>query len=128
MTASHDRQLQRDLITLTALVEHLTHAHDDALDYRSAEDLADHRIAFNSVAMEIIQSQECANRLSETTISAAPNLPWNVLRAIRNIIVHEYGAIDSQALYDTAIYDLPGLIAQLQELAEQLEGRGEIES
>ena len=45
--ASHDRQLQRDLITLTALVEHLTHAHDDALDYRSAEDLADHRIAFN---------------------------------------------------------------------------------
>ena len=121
MTTGHDRQLQRELITLTALVEHLTHAHDDARGYGSAEDLAEHRIAFNSVAMEITQSQECANRISEATISAAPDLPWNVLRALRNVIVHEYGSIDSQALYDTAIYDLPELITQLQELAKQLD-------
>lgn len=112
-------QNSRDHVVLIELLDHLTHAYDDARSYAAAEDLAEHRRDFNSVAMEIIQSQECAHRLSDAAVRDAPELPWNVLRAMRNVIVHEYGDIDYETHYDTAMHDIPGFITQVRALVDR---------
>ncbi|KFI83430.1 putative toxin-antitoxin system, antitoxin component [Bifidobacterium pullorum] len=117
----HTDQRFRDETTLLRLVEHLGFAVQDAAKAPSAADLEDNRPLLNSVAMELIQAQEAANQLSDAFISEIPDLPWPQLRGLRNIIVHEYDAIDADELYRTATVDVPHLIELLQPIVNAIE-------
>lgn len=122
MTAQpHTDQRFRDETTLLRLVEHLGFAVQDAAKAPSAADLEDNRPLLNSVAMELIQAQEAANQLSDAFISEIPDLPWPQLRGLRNIIVHEYDAIDADELYRTVTVDVPHLIELLQPIVNAIE-------
>jgi uncharacterized protein with HEPN domain/predicted nucleotidyltransferase len=64
-------------------------------------------------------------RLGETTKfipqriqDTHPELPWVLLRDIRNLVSHDYFGIDRELLWQTARHELPGLRAALQALAE----------
>lgn len=117
----HTDQRFRDETTLLRLVEHLGFAVQDAAKAPSAADLEDNRPLLNSVAMELIQAQEAANQLSDAFISEIPDLPWPQLRGLRNIIVHEYDAIDADELYRTVTVDVPHLIELLQPVVDDIE-------
>lgn len=117
----HTDQRFRDETTLLRLVEHLGFAAQDAAKAPSAADLEDNRPLLNSVAMELIQAQEAANQLSDAFISEIPDLPWPQLRGLRNIIVHEYDAIDADELYRTVTVDVPHLIELLQPIVNAIE-------
>lgn len=117
----HTDQRFRDETTLLRLVEHLGFAIQDAAKAPSAADLEDNRPLLNSVAMELIQAQEAANQLSDAFISEIPDLPWPQLRGLRNIIVHEYDAIDADELYRTVTVDIPHLIELLQPIVNAIE-------
>ncbi|WP_346682796.1 HepT-like ribonuclease domain-containing protein [Bifidobacterium pullorum] len=117
----HTDQRFRDETTLLRLVEHLGFAVQDAAKAPSAADLEDNRPLLNSVAMELIQAQEAANQLSDAFISEIPDLPWPQLRGLRNIIVHEYDAIDADELYRTVTVDVPHLIELLQPIVDDIE-------
>ncbi|GAA0833870.1 putative toxin-antitoxin system, antitoxin component [Bifidobacterium pullorum subsp. gallinarum] len=117
----HTDQRFRDETTLLRLVEHLSFAAADAAKAPSAADLEDNRPLLNSVAMELIQAQEAANQLSDAFISEIPDLPWPQLRGLRNIIVHEYDAIDADELYRTVTVDVPHLIELLQPIVDDIE-------
>ena len=103
--SNHTDQRFRDETNLIRLVEHLQRAHDDASAVGSAEALEEDYMRFNSVAMDVVQAQESARRLSDEFHETVPQLPWNELRALRNIIVHEYDGIDAFALYESATTD-----------------------
>lgn len=120
-TQPHADQRFRDGTTLLRLVEHLGFAVQDAAKAPSAADLEDNRPLLNSVAMELIQAQEAANQLSDAFISEIPDLPWPQLRGLRNIIVHEYDAIDADELYRTVTVDVPHLIELLQPIVNAIE-------
>ena len=117
----HTDQRFRDETTLLRLVEHLGFAVQDAAKAPSAADLEDNRPLLNSVAMELIQAQEAANQLSDAFISEIPDLAWPQLRGLRNIIVHEYDAIDADELYRTVTVDVPHLIELLQPIVNAIE-------
>lgn len=121
---THSDQRFRDETILLRLMEHLEHAIQDARLVRDAEEFSNNRLALNSVAMELIQAQESANRLSDNIIESMPELPWNQLRGLRNIIVHEYDEIDAAALYQTAVRDLPELVKMLRPIVERVESAG----
>ncbi|THF71064.1 DUF86 domain-containing protein [Deinococcus sp. Arct2-2] len=64
-------------------------------------------------------------RLGETTKfipqriqDTHPEVPWVLLRDIRNLVSHDYFGIDTELLWHTARHELPGLRAALQALAE----------
>ncbi|KFI91673.1 putative toxin-antitoxin system, antitoxin component [Bifidobacterium saguini DSM 23967] len=120
-TIHHHDQVFRDQSTLIRLLDHLINAINDIGDIPSSAALEDNRIRFNSVAMEMAQVQECARKLSDSFRSTMPNLPWNELRALRNVIVHDYDEIDVESLYDTVTKDAPHLVAQLQPLVDAIE-------
>lgn len=117
----HTDQRFRDETTLLRLAEHLGFAVQDAAKAPSAADLEDNRPLLNSVAMELIQAQEAANQLSDAFISEIPDLPWPQLRGLRNIIVHEYDAIDADELYRTVTVDVPHLIELLQPIISDID-------
>lgn len=117
----HSDQLFRDQTTLIRLLEHLDHAIEDARGAQSPDDLFANRMRFNSVAMEMTQAQECARRLSESCRQSMPDLPWAELRALRNVLVHDYDEIDVESLYDTVMHDVPELTAQLHPIVDAID-------
>ncbi|WP_101621885.1 DUF86 domain-containing protein [Bifidobacterium parmae] len=117
----HSDQAFRDQTTLIRLLEHLDYAIEDASAARSADELYAERMRFNSVVEELTQVQECAKRLSDDCRFAMPDLPWNELRALRNILVHEYDSIDADSLYVTATRDAPALAERLRPIIDAIE-------
>ena len=59
---------------------------------------------------------EAANRVSTSFIDSHPEIPWRQIIGQRNILAHEYGQIDHELLYKTAVDDVPELIILLESL------------
>jgi len=57
---------------------------------------------------------EAARRVSIAGRQTCPQIPWADVIGQRNILAHEYGQIDYELLYRTAVEDIPELIAILQ--------------
>ncbi|MBM3358127.1 MAG: DUF86 domain-containing protein [Betaproteobacteria bacterium] len=57
---------------------------------------------------------EAAGRVSATFRAAHPQVPWRAMIGLRNILAHEYGRIDHERLFMTAVKELPALITQLE--------------
>ena len=63
----------------------------------------------NAIAMSILQIGELAGNLSDEFKTANNSVPWREIKAMRNIAAHNYGEIDVDILWETAIYDVPDL-------------------
>jgi uncharacterized protein with HEPN domain len=121
MQRRHADQRFRDDTNLIRLAEHLARASRDANAVASAQELEADYMRFNSVAMDMVQAQEAARKLSDGFLEEVPQLPWHELRGLRNAIVHEYDEIDPDALYVSATVDVPRLLAQLQPYLDAIE-------
>ena len=56
---------------------------------------------------------EIAAHLSGHVRSGYPDIPWSDIVGLRNVLAHEYGAIDYERLWDIATVDVPLLVEQL---------------
>lgn len=57
---------------------------------------------------------EAARRLSPETRQTLPDLPWNSMIGIRNVMIHEYDDVDLTIVRDTVERDLPLLIQAIE--------------
>lgn len=57
---------------------------------------------------------EAAARVDPDVRTSYPQLPWQQMLGMRNRIVHEYFAIDTEVVWQTATVSLPSLIEQLK--------------
>jgi uncharacterized protein with HEPN domain len=57
---------------------------------------------------------EAARRLSPEARKFFPEIPWNLVTAMRNIIIHDYDDVDLDVVWNTAQRDLPPLIERLE--------------
>jgi uncharacterized protein with HEPN domain len=57
---------------------------------------------------------EAANRVTEDTRKAHPEIPWPRIIGMRNRLVHGYDVIDYDMLWDTVTNDLPPLSGMLE--------------
>ncbi len=63
-----------------------------------------------SVAFSIIQIAELSNGLSAAyKTNTSDRIPWARMKAMRNIVVHDYGNIDHNIVWETANLDIPAL-------------------
>src|SRR4051812_9127729 len=58
---------------------------------------------------------EAAHRVSEHTRLLHPLVPWAAIIGMRNVIVHQYDAVDLTIIWETVLVDLPKLMAALPE-------------
>lgn len=59
--------------------------------------------------MPIMQIGELANHLSEDFKESNRNMPWHLIRAMRNWFAHSYYEMDVNRIWDTATNDIPAL-------------------
>lgn len=57
-----------------------------------------------------------ANRTSPETRARYPDIPWRAIIGQRNVLAHEYGKIQQDKIWETAIRRTPVLIRQLLEI------------
>jgi uncharacterized protein with HEPN domain len=63
----------------------------------------------NALAMRVLQIGELVGHLSEDFKRANDVVPWQSIRAMRNIAARNYGAFDTQILWEVASDDVPKL-------------------
>lgn len=69
------------------------------------------RAYFNAVSMCILQIGELSGSLSEEyRTKTAKKIPWSNIKGMRNLVAHEYGALDEELVWETAIEDIPMLL------------------
>jgi len=57
---------------------------------------------------------EAARRLSPEARNLFPEVPWNLVTAMRNILIHDYDDVDLDMVWDTIQRDVSPLIARLE--------------
>lgn len=69
-----------------------------------------------AVEREIGIIGEAARRVSGPFQSAHPEIPWQKIIAQRNVMIHEYGDVDHERIWQVVIDHIPRLIEQLTPL------------
>jgi uncharacterized protein with HEPN domain len=77
--------------------------------------LADKK-TFDAVCRNLTVIGEAARQIPEEIGSRFPDVPWAEMRAIRNILTHEYDRVDAGVVWDTLRNDLPPLIPMLEQI------------
>jgi uncharacterized protein with HEPN domain len=99
----------RDILDAIAEIQAFTHGMDfDAF----RNDLK----TLKAVELDFIVIGEAANQIPEEVEGMNPEVPWLLMRAMRNRLVHVYFSVSAQLLWDTIQNDLPLLISPLETL------------
>ena len=77
------------------------------------EELAANEVLLDSMLFRMIQVSENAKKLSEEYKQSHRTIPWQAMYGLRNRIVHDYGNMDIDILYDTLKKDVPDLLIML---------------
>jgi len=99
----------RDILDAIAEVQKFTRG----MDY---ETFKDDIKAIRAVEMNFIIIGEAANQIPEEMEEKYTTIPWSLMRAMRNRIVHAYFEVDEKLMWDTIQNDLPPLVPELEKL------------
>lgn len=77
------------------------------------EELNANEILLDSMLFRMIQISENAKKLSDEYKQVRCDIPWNALYGLRNRIVHDYGNVDLNVVYETLKNDIPELLEML---------------
>jgi uncharacterized protein with HEPN domain len=62
---------------------------------------------------------EATTRIPDEFQKQHPDIPWQQMSAMRNILIHEYENIDSPIVWDTVTQHLPPLKKQINQLLQK---------
>lgn len=79
------------------------------------EELNANEVLLDSMLFRMIQISENAKKLSDVYKMKHSNIPWGALSGLRNRIVHDYGNVDLNIVYETLKNDIPELLEMITE-------------
>ena len=103
----------RDILEAIAAIADYT----DGMTYD--EFLADRRTR-DAVLRNLTTMGESVRWIPDEVVARHPEVPWDTLRAVRNVVVHQYFGVDTAILWETVQGDLPPLVPRLERV---LDGR-----
>ena len=69
-----------------------------------------------SISFSILQIGELSGNLSEEfRQKTADKMPWGPMKAMRNLVAHNYGKADHTIIWETATVDIPALLQFCEE-------------
>jgi uncharacterized protein with HEPN domain len=80
------------------------------------EELNANELLQDSMLFRMIQISENARKLSDEYKEARGQIPWNALYGLRNRIVHDYGNVDLNIVYETLKNDIPELLEMITKM------------
>ena len=80
----------------------------------SMEELNVNEVLLDSMLFRMIQISENAKRLTDEYKLSRSHIPWSALSGMRNRIVHDYGNVDLNIVYETLKNDMLELLTLLE--------------
>ena len=74
------------------------------------EELNENEVLLDSMLFRMIQLSENAKKLSDEYKMKNSNVPWNAIYGLKNRIVHDYGNVDLNVVFETLKNDVPELL------------------
>jgi uncharacterized protein with HEPN domain len=78
-------------------------------------------MCYNASIWQIEVIGEAISKLEADFTNKYPEIPWNDIKAMRNILIHEYWQTDIEEVYDTIKNDLPNLKKLITPILNQLQ-------
>ncbi|MBK7423559.1 MAG: DUF86 domain-containing protein [Propionivibrio sp.] len=85
------------------------------------------RLTYNAPVRNLELIGEPATHIPERVRGANPDLPWRLIIATRNRLIHGYLGIDNDTLWSIIQSDIPALLPKLRQLRQRVTG-GELGS
>ncbi len=101
-----------DILDAIPRIERFTAAVDES-GFRENETV------FYAVLANLHIIGEAAARVPEDIQRKYPEVPWNRARGLRNIIAHEYFAVDAPVIWQAAAENAPGLKPMMEKILAQ---------
>lgn len=79
------------------------------------KDFFQNELLRDATLFHMIQLSESVKKLSDEYRKQRPEIPWNAMFGMRNRIVHDYGQVDLNVVYDTVKNDIPEVLRIIQE-------------
>lgn len=79
------------------------------------------RKTLEAVERNFILIGEAAARVPEAVTARFPDVPWGMMRDMRNVIVHFYWGVDVDRLWSTIHNDLPPLVPLVTRVLDEAE-------
>ena len=115
-------KVKRDISILKTIIRHCegierTHT----LFNNEIDDFDFENPYFKAISMDLLQIGELANHLSKEFQKKYKDIPYAVIIALRNIVVHGYGSLNNQRVWNTSHDDIPILRNRCLEILGELE-------
>lgn len=78
-------------------------------------ELKDNEVLLDSMLFRLIQISENAKKISDSYKNQHKGIQWGEIAGLRNHIVHDYGNVVLDTVYDSLVNDVPDLLEQLRE-------------
>ncbi len=91
------------------------------LGTRSLEEFLADEMVQTAVVRCVEVVGEPARQVSPTTRDQAPGIQWSRIIEMRNVLAHDYGAVDYERVFTVVREELPDLIDRICELISFLE-------
>lgn len=72
----------------------------------------------NAAALCILQIGELTGKLTDDFKAQHPNIPWRQIKAMRNIVAHSYGTVDTDTTWEIITEDIPALKSYCQSIID----------
>ena len=102
-----------DMIGFCERVQAFTHGFDQARFMGDA-------MRFDATVRNIELIGEAATHIPEQARMSIPTIPWRMIIATRNQLIHGYLGIDNDTLWSIIETDIPALLATLRDLKTKL--------
>ena len=79
------------------------------------DELSSNEILLDSMLFRMIQISENSKKLSDGYKEKYSDIPWIAVYGFRNRIVHDYGNVDLNVVYETLKNDIPYLLEMLSD-------------
>ena len=74
----------------------------------------------DSISMNLLQIGELAGKLSDDFVAETKDtVDWRAIKNMRNMFAHDYGSMDIDRIWETAIDDIPELEASCSDFLKQ---------
>ena len=86
------------------------------LEKKTPDEFDEDEVLSSAISFKFIQISENVKKLPDSIYKMYPAIPWVKISGLRNRIVHDYGSVKLNIIYDTVKEDLPKLVSSLKEI------------
>ena len=117
------RSSRKDKHILLHIIDYCNQVKEAVDQIETLECLVSSNFNKNALSMPLVQIGELVGNFTDEFKESFSQVPWVQIKALRNVLVHSYGKIDWNRVWDTAINDIPDLQKKCVEIQKTLESQ-----